>query len=604
MTTMAKKKKKGRPSLLELQKRSLKQQHPQVTKPNSLNWSRRSNHRNPNLDEASPVTDLIAGDDDDERLEKKHKLLLGFNSTLFNSVPYSSDSNANGDDPDIAFKRRKISIFPHGSDEMGQKVQIATDNSIHGLQVASGPTSPLPDKKLLVFILDRLQKKDTYGVFSEPVDPEELPDYHEIIENPMDFGSVRKKLDGGAYTNLEQFENDILLICSNAMEYNASDTIYYRQAKSMQELARKDLGNLRQDSDDGEPQPKIPKIVRRGRPPGKKNKKLIDSSPVERIGPESISDATLASGGENTNGYNLRRGPNSNKLHPADSINEFFHGSLSGETCTISTSVWEKEFPASVLKSALKYGKKQIPVDENKRDTYRFSLPSNHGHSPLSPFEGEWMQLVEGDAFMEHGYARSLTRFAKDLGPFVWKVASKKIESVLPVVLHCDPGWGGENVKSVYYNPASNDHLSRLSSEPVFLQGREDVETSRVLNTRSELASRDSNVGGIRSVHSFQVQQNPMARPCIDGSYIQPQMGMSRLPTSATHSEMIEMVPSLNEINSNEARLLETSRRSDSVYGLEINQHKEGYVQLGWPYLHQQQQQPQPDLALKLRMGR
>lgn len=27
-----------------------------------------------------------------------------------------------------------------------------------GLQVESGPTTPLPDKKLLVFILDRLQK--------------------------------------------------------------------------------------------------------------------------------------------------------------------------------------------------------------------------------------------------------------------------------------------------------------------------------------------------------------------------------------------------------------------------------------------------------------
>lgn len=34
----------------------------------------------------------------------------------------------------------------------------------------------------------------------------QLPDYHEIIANPMDFATVRKKLDGGAYTNLEQFE--------------------------------------------------------------------------------------------------------------------------------------------------------------------------------------------------------------------------------------------------------------------------------------------------------------------------------------------------------------------------------------------------------------
>ncbi|KAL5204028.1 hypothetical protein ABZP36_008899 [Zizania latifolia] len=31
-------------------------------------------------------------------------------------------------------------------------------------------TTPLPDRKALDMILDKLQKKDTYGVFAEPVD--------------------------------------------------------------------------------------------------------------------------------------------------------------------------------------------------------------------------------------------------------------------------------------------------------------------------------------------------------------------------------------------------------------------------------------------------
>jgi Bromodomain len=34
----------------------------------------------------------------------------------------------------------------------------------------------------------------------------QLPDYHDIIEHPMDFGTVRKKLDQSEYANLEQFE--------------------------------------------------------------------------------------------------------------------------------------------------------------------------------------------------------------------------------------------------------------------------------------------------------------------------------------------------------------------------------------------------------------
>ena len=63
----------------------------------------------------------------------------------------------------------------------------------------------------------------------------------------------------------------------------------------MQELARKDFANLRQDSDDSEPQHKI---ARRGRPPGKNSRKSSGMSPSERVAPDSSSDVTLASGGD------------------------------------------------------------------------------------------------------------------------------------------------------------------------------------------------------------------------------------------------------------------------------------------------------------------
>lgn len=46
---------------------------------------------------------------------------------------------------------------------------------------------------------------------------------------------------------------------------------------------------------------------------------------------------------------------------------------------------------------------------------------------------------------LEHGYVRSLAQFAADLGPVVWKVASKKIDKFLPRGLEFGPGWIGEN---------------------------------------------------------------------------------------------------------------------------------------------------------------
>lgn len=73
----------------------------------------------------------------------------------------------------------------------------------------------------------------------------------------------------------------------------------------MEELARKNFNNLRQDSDENEPETKV---ARRGRPPTKHLKKPLGRPPVDRAG---SSDATLATGGEKTMpaNFDLRRGP-------------------------------------------------------------------------------------------------------------------------------------------------------------------------------------------------------------------------------------------------------------------------------------------------------
>ncbi|TYJ34760.1 hypothetical protein E1A91_A05G191500v1 [Gossypium mustelinum] len=558
-TRKKKKKKKGRPSLLELQKRSLKQQQPQkpqqppsllqktpnLINPNSsINSNHRSARRHPNLKGDSPVPGWISGgnDDDDERLEKKHKPLLGFNSSRNhqhyplpsapNSASYGSDSNADGDGPDSSLKRRKFTNANPGSYEMGEKLPKVTD-TLHGSPVEPGPTptTPLPDQKLLVFILDRLQKKDTYGVFSEPVDSEELPDYHDIIAHPMDFSTVRKKLDEGAYTTLEQFEIDVFLICSNAMQYNAPDTIYFRQARSMQELARKDFENLRQDSDEGEPQVKV---VRRGRPPGKSLKKsLVSSSSIDHVGSECSSGATLAAGRDASilsNTYNLRKGPNSLKLRPADAFIRPSWGSPSKENHAICSSEWENEFPASVVRAVMKYGMKHFAVDENRRDTYNHSSTSGHEQRTFSTLDGELKQLIPVGLSAENGYATSLARFAANLGPVVWKIASRKIGSVLPSGLKFGPGWVGENrtveqqqfslsdkqrtLNSLSDNPpgrflsTATSGSNSIAASRFPLQGREDMEAVVGLTSQNDSTSAPS--------HQF--QQSLVPHSGINGS--------------------------------------------------------------------------------------
>ncbi|KAH7692026.1 bromodomain-containing protein 7/9 [Dioscorea alata] len=441
-----KRKKKGRPSLIDLQKRNLRlQQEQQSPNPNPNSNPKfasppphgRITRRNPNPEPEHDRPEEEDEDDEDgasggKRREKKLKFVL--------KLPRNaSDSACSGSDVD-------------GEQARGESyAKTSAGNGTDGLRgnpPVSGPTTPLPDKKLLVFILDRLQKKDTYGVFSEPVDPEELPDYHEIIAHPMDFSTVRERLSSGAYQNLEQFESDVFLISSNAMTYNAPDTIYYRQARTIQELAKKSFENLRQESDNEQE----PKIVRRGRPPSKNTAKRTVGKPPDRAGSDFSGNATLAGASENGHWSNFaqdlaRKASTVDKLSPADIYVKGPYGLRKTETANWvgdNKSERDQENPGLILKGVpTKFGKKPIVIDDNRRNTYKQSqLSASVQELPtLTSFDGENQQLLPIGVHMEHAYARSLARFAAKLSPAAWTIAAEKIKSVLPPGTKFGRGW-------------------------------------------------------------------------------------------------------------------------------------------------------------------
>ncbi|XP_057994039.1 uncharacterized protein LOC110654161 [Hevea brasiliensis] len=103
----------------------------------------------------------------------------------------------------------------------------------------------IPKKQTLEFVLDILQRRDTQEIFAQPVDPQEVVGYYSIIKEPMDFGTMRAKLQEGMYTSLQQFERDVFLISSNAMKFNSSTTVYYTEARAISELAQRLFHALR-----------------------------------------------------------------------------------------------------------------------------------------------------------------------------------------------------------------------------------------------------------------------------------------------------------------------------------------------------------------------
>ncbi|CAF3889143.1 unnamed protein product [Rotaria sp. Silwood2] len=81
--------------------------------------------------------------------------------------------------------------------------------------------------ELRVFLRDMLKvllrdKRFTY--FTRPIDVEDVPDYYDVIENPMTFSMMLEKVDKHGYSSVKQFIQDIDLIVSNALLYNPDHT--------------------------------------------------------------------------------------------------------------------------------------------------------------------------------------------------------------------------------------------------------------------------------------------------------------------------------------------------------------------------------------------
>ncbi|XP_034390271.1 bromodomain-containing protein 1-like isoform X2 [Cyclopterus lumpus] len=106
-----------------------------------------------------------------------------------------------------------------------------------------------PFNILLRAVLSQLQEKDQYSIFAQPVSAKEVPDYLDHIKDPMDFSSMRKRIDAHDYRSLEEFEADFDLIIFNCMKYNAKDTFFYRAAQRMQDHGGAILRRARREAD-------------------------------------------------------------------------------------------------------------------------------------------------------------------------------------------------------------------------------------------------------------------------------------------------------------------------------------------------------------------
>ncbi|RXW25074.1 hypothetical protein EST38_g818 [Candolleomyces aberdarensis] len=104
------------------------------------------------------------------------------------------------------------------------------EKNMQGLNLKS------PDYQLMERTLHTLRENSAAWPFQDPVNLEEVPDYLDVIKQPMDFKTMGKKLKANKYKNIEQFVDDAMLIFSNCRLYNPETTKYAKLAHKMEKV--------------------------------------------------------------------------------------------------------------------------------------------------------------------------------------------------------------------------------------------------------------------------------------------------------------------------------------------------------------------------------
>lgn len=82
--------------------------------------------------------------------------------------------------------------------------------------------------------------------FHEPVDPAKygIDDYFDIITEPMDLGTVKKKLNHNVYENMECFSRDMNLVFDNCVRYNGAENMIAKHAIEIKGLFEENMKQM------------------------------------------------------------------------------------------------------------------------------------------------------------------------------------------------------------------------------------------------------------------------------------------------------------------------------------------------------------------------
>ncbi len=176
--------------------------------------------------EAEVDSDVDEGED--EGVEKKRKKRSSRGVVDEDGFLLHSDDEGEWSDVDEGSATKTISLL-----EVKQRREWGAGKS--QTKAASMPWPVFPRKavsKVLGSLIDECIKIDQegLGIFSVPVPRDEFPEYYEQIKSPMDYGTMKQKLENGEYRSAQQMQRDFVLVIENCRQFNAPDSDIVKEA--------------------------------------------------------------------------------------------------------------------------------------------------------------------------------------------------------------------------------------------------------------------------------------------------------------------------------------------------------------------------------------
>ncbi|KAI7866668.1 Bromodomain-containing protein [Spinellus fusiger] len=144
----------------------------------------------------------------------------------------------------IAQKRPFASLVTHQQDSSSDALSPRQTGLIVESATARKTlktTLSTTEKNFCVSALKTLMKHRTAYPFLQPVDPVafNIPDYFDIVKNPMDLSTIQKRLKNGEYASMDEFAGDIQLMLNNCYLYNNAGDPVCCDAQKLEEVFRR-----------------------------------------------------------------------------------------------------------------------------------------------------------------------------------------------------------------------------------------------------------------------------------------------------------------------------------------------------------------------------